>query len=134
MWKSLRVASFQIDIYKCEFLSLKSNIQNFYRRFIKSFFKIAKSLNTFVKKNIVFVWDSACNVIFRKFKNRVLKTSILRHFERKKQCYLKIDFSNIVKKKVLLQKQNDDLFYFIAFFFKNMSSVNAITKYMTKSY
>ena len=99
------------------------NFCHFYRRFIKSFFKIVKFLNVFVKKNIVYVWNSVCDVVFRKFKNRMLKTSIFCHFDRKKQCYLKIDFSNIVIEKVLLQKQNDDQLYFIAFFLKNMSSV-----------
>ena len=49
----------------------------------------------------------------------MLKTSIFCHFDRKKQCYLKIDFLNIVNEKVLSQKQNDNQFYFIAFFLKH---------------
>ena len=53
----------------------------------------------------------------------MLKASILCHFDRKKQCYLKIYFSNIVNDKVLSQKENDDWLYFIAFFYKNMNSV-----------
>ena len=96
---------------------------NFYRRFIRAFFKIAKSLNAFVKKNIVFVWNSVCDVIFRKLKNKVLKTSIFCHFDRKKQCYLKIDSSNIVNDEMFSQKQKNDLLHSVAFFFKNMNSV-----------
>ena len=96
---------------------------NFYRRFIKAFFKIAKLLNAFVKKNIVFVWNNVCDVIFRELNNRVLKTSILCHFDRKKQCYLKIDSSNIVNDEMLSQKQKNDLLHSVAFFFKNMNSV-----------
>ena len=48
----------------------------------------------------------------------MLKTSILCHFDRKKQCYLKINFLNIVNDKILSQKQTNDLFHFIAFFFQ----------------
>ena len=96
---------------------------NFYRRFIKSFFKIVKSLNAFVKKNILFAWNNVCDIVFRKFKNRILKISILCHFDRKKQCYLKTDFSDTVNERMLSQKQKNDLFYSIAFFFKNMNSI-----------
>ena len=53
----------------------------------------------------------------------MLKTSIFCHFDRKKQYYLKIDFSNIVNDKVLSQKQKNDFFHLIAFFFKNISLV-----------
>ena len=53
----------------------------------------------------------------------MLKTSIFCHFDRKKQCYLKIDSSNIVNDEVLSQKQKNDLLHSVAFFFKNMSSV-----------
>ena len=122
MLKKLHVASFQVDINKCEFfvieikylkliISIKKikinsakikiiikwntsinfehvksfiNFCNFHRRFIKEFFKIVKFLNAFVKKNIVFVWNKACDVVFRKFKSRMLKTSIFCHFNRKK--------------------------------------------------
>ena len=99
------------------------NFCNFYRRFIKVFFKIIKSFNVFIKKNTVFVWNSVCDIVFRKFKNKILKTSILCYFDWKKQCYLKINFSNIVNDEIFSQKQNDDLCYLIAFFFKNMSSI-----------
>ena len=96
---------------------------NFYRRFIKSFFKIVKSLNAFVKKNILFAWNSICDIVFRKFKNRVLKISILCHFDRKKQCYLKTNSSDTVNEKVLSQKQKNDLLHSIVFFSKNISSI-----------
>ena len=97
------------------------NFCKFYRRFIQLFFNTVKSLDAFVKKNIVFVWNSVCDVVFRKFKRKMLKTSVFCHFDRKKQCYLKTDFSNIVNEEMLSQKQNDDQFYFIAFLFKNMN-------------
>ena len=99
------------------------NFCNFYPRFIKVFFKIIKSLNAFVKKSTVFFWNNVCNVVFRKFKSRILKTSICCYFDRKKQCYFKINSSNIVNDEILSQKQNDDLFRSITFFFKNMNSI-----------
>ena len=96
---------------------------NFYRRFIKAFFKIVKSLNAFAKKDLVFIWNNVCNVIFRELNSRVLKTSILCHFDREQQCFLKTNSLNIVNNELLSQKQDDNLFYSIAFFFKNMSSI-----------
>ena len=94
---------------------------NFYRRFIKSFSKIAKPLNALAKKNTVFAWDSACDVAFRELKSRVLEAPILCHFDREKQCYLETDSSDTVNGGVLSQKQDDGLLHPIAFFSKNMS-------------
>ena len=96
---------------------------NFFCRFIKTFFKIVKFLNALVKKNTIFVWNNVCDVIFRKLKIKVLKTSIFCYFNRKKQCCVKIDFSNIVNDELFSQKQKNDLFHSIVFFFKNMSLV-----------
>ena len=96
---------------------------NFYRRFIKSFLKIVKLLNAFVKKNILFAWNNICDIVFRELKNRVLKISILCHFDRKKQCYLETDSSDTINEKMLSQKQKNDLLHSIAFFFKNMNSI-----------
>ena len=62
-------------------------------------------------------------MIFRQFKSKMLKTFSFCHFDRKKQCFLKIDFSNIVNDEILSQEQNDDMFYFILFFLKNINSV-----------
>ena len=53
----------------------------------------------------------------------MLETSILCHFDRKKQCYLETDFSYTVNDEVLSQKQKNDLLHSVAFFFKNMSLV-----------
>ena len=52
-----------------------------------------------------------------------MKISIFCHFDREKQCYLETDFSNTVNERVLSQKQKNDLLHSIAFFFKNMSSI-----------
>ena len=37
---------------------------NFYRRFIKYFFKIARPLTNFISKNVPFVFDEACVTSF----------------------------------------------------------------------
>ena len=52
-----------------------------------------------------------------------MKISILCHFDRKKQCYLKTDSSDTINEEVFSQKQKNDLLHSIAFFFKNMSLI-----------
>ena len=48
----------------------------------------------------------------------MLETSIFCHFDRKKQCYLKINFSNTMNDEMFSQKQKNDLLHLIAFFFQ----------------
>ena len=64
----------------------------------------------------------------------MLKTSIFCHFDRKKQCYLKIDSSNIVNDEVLSQKQKNELLHSVAFFFKNMNSIECNYEIYSKEF
>ncbi len=54
---------------------------NFYRRFIKNFSKIVHSMIQFTQKKIIFEWNEVCQIIFDHMKRRMIKTSILRHFD-----------------------------------------------------
>ena len=67
---------------------------NFYRRFIKNFSKVIRSLMKLIKKDQFFVWDETCFKVFQEFKNRVVFVFIFRHFDSKKQVVLKINFLN----------------------------------------
>ncbi len=54
---------------------------NFYQRFIKNFSKIVHSMIQFTQKKIIFEWNEVCQIIFNHMKRRMIKTSILRHFD-----------------------------------------------------
>jgi hypothetical protein len=50
---------------------------NFYRRFIKNFSKIAKSLIKLTRKDQSFYWFENCQIKFEQIKKRVIEASIL---------------------------------------------------------
>jgi hypothetical protein len=50
---------------------------NFYRRFIKNFFIIAKSLVKLIKKNHLFSWFDDCQTTFDELKKRVIEAFVL---------------------------------------------------------
>ena len=57
---------------------------NFYRRFIKDFSKVIRSLMKLTRKEQSFVWDEACSKAFQELKNRIVFVFIFRHFDPKK--------------------------------------------------
>ncbi len=95
---------------------------NFYKRFIKNFAKIVKSLIKLIRKNVSFVWSDACRRAFELLKRTIIKTSILAHFDSKKQTYIKNDSSNFVSVDVLSQMRENDELHSVTFFFKNLVS------------
>jgi hypothetical protein len=62
---------------------------NFYKRFIRNFVKIVKSLIKLARKNVVFNWNEACKIAFELLKRIIIEASILAHFDFKKQIYIK---------------------------------------------
>jgi hypothetical protein len=68
------------------------------------------------------VWNDACRRTFELLKRTVIKTSILTHFDSKKQTYIKSDSSNFVNVDVLSQIKKNDELHFVTFFFKNLVS------------
>jgi hypothetical protein len=86
---------------------------NFYKRFIRNFAKIVKSLIKLIRKNVSFVWNEICKQTFELLKRTIIETSILAHFDFKKQIYVKSDSSDFVFAKILSQMRKNDELHFV---------------------
>ncbi len=95
---------------------------NFYRRFIKNFSKIVRSMIWLIQKKIIFEWNETCQTAFDHMKRRMTETSILRHFDQTRETILKTDSFNYVNDEVLSQCDDEEVLHSIAFYSKNMSS------------
>ncbi len=74
---------------------------NFYRRFIKNFSKIVRSMIQLTQKKIIFEWNETCQTAFNHMKRCMTETSILRHFDQTRKTILKTDSFNYVNNEVL---------------------------------
>ncbi len=74
---------------------------NFYRRFVKNFSKIAKSLIRLTRKNQSFYWSKNCQIAFEQLKRQVIEASILSHFSSKLETFLELDSFDYVSIKIL---------------------------------
>jgi len=95
---------------------------NFYRRFIKNFSKIVRSMIQLTQKKIIFEWNEVCQTVFDHMKRRMIETSILRHFDQTRETILEINSFNYVNDEVLSQYDDEEVLHSIVFYSKNMSS------------
>ncbi len=93
---------------------------NFYRRFIRNFFKLVKSFTQLTRKDTSFVWNEVCIQAFRNLKKQISFASVLRHFNLKRQTILKINASNYVKDEILSQYNNENVLHSMIFYSKSM--------------
>jgi len=93
---------------------------NFYRHFIKNFLKLVKSFTQLTRKNTSFVWNNVCVQVFDNLKKQVSSTSVLHHFNLKRQAILKINASNYVKGEILSQYDDERVFHSMIFYSKSM--------------
>jgi hypothetical protein len=93
---------------------------NFYRRFVKDFFKIVKSLIRLIRKNQSFYWFENCQIAFEQLKKRVIETFVLSYFSSELKTFLESNSSNYASIEILSQKENDDHIKSITYFFKTL--------------
>jgi len=93
---------------------------NFYRRFIKNFSKLVKSFIQLTRKNTSFVWNEICVQVFDNLKRQVSLTSVLRHFNLKRQDILKINALNYVKDEILSQYDDESVLHLMIFYSKSI--------------
>jgi hypothetical protein len=108
------------------------NFINFYRRFIKNFSRIAKSLVNLIKKERLFVWNNVCQKIFEELKKRVIEALVLSYFSLELKTFLKSDSFDYVSVEVLFQREDDDLIKSIIYFSKILSSAECNYKIYDK--
>jgi len=95
---------------------------NFYRRFIKNFSKLVKLFTQLTWKDTSFVWNEVCAEVFTNLKKQISSTSVLRHFDVKRQTILKTDAFNYVKSDILSQYDDENVLHSMTFYSKSMIS------------
>jgi hypothetical protein len=95
---------------------------NFYKRFIKNFFQIVKSLVKFIRKDQLFSWAKECQRTFEKLKKRVIETLVLSYFLFELKTFLESNSFDYVSIEILSQKENDDLIRSVTYFSKTLFS------------
>ncbi len=93
---------------------------NFYRCFIRDFFKLVKLFTQLTRKDTSFVWNEVCIQAFRNLKKQISFASILHHCNLKCQTIFKIDALNYVKDETLSQYDDESVLYLMIFYSKSM--------------
>ncbi len=93
---------------------------NFYRCFIRNFFKLVKSFTQLTRKDMSFVWNEVCVQAFRNLKKQISFASVLCHFDLKRQTILKINALNYVKDEILSQYDDKNVLHSMIFYSKSM--------------
>jgi hypothetical protein len=82
---------------------------NFYKKFIKEFFRVANALSALLKKNdkdkfhIFFEFISNAKKSFKKLRQAFFTASLLRHFDSNRKIKFEIDASNFVISEIISQ-------------------------------
>ncbi|QRV77130.1 Retrotransposable element Tf2 protein [Ceratobasidium sp. AG-Ba] len=94
---------------------------NFYRRFIKSFSQIARSLHDLTVKGTPWSWGTMQQLAFDELKHAVTSRPVLVHADLDKPFFLETDASGVAMGAVLNQRQEDGRLHPIAFMSESFS-------------
>ena len=94
----------------------------FYRRFIKEYFKVAQGMTDLMKKiSGLFVWTPEADNCFYVMKQLFIKAPVLKQFDLKLPIFVKTDAFKFAVSDILSQK-HDDYWHSVKFFFKKLDS------------
>jgi hypothetical protein len=90
---------------------------NFYRCFIKDFFKICRPLHNLTKKDVLFIWSPTQQAAFKTLKAVFILKPVLAIWSPNYSTRIEVDASEYTTGRVILQKRNDidSLWHLIAF-------------------
>jgi len=97
---------------------------NFYKCFIKKYFRIILSLTNLTRKNISFMWTEKAKEAFKKLKKLFISQSILIMFESEKLITLKMNVLNKLLKHVSVNQMIEDICIALHFTVKNLQTLN----------
>ncbi len=130
MFQNLKMNSKKIKVVTTWLMSkLKIEVQfflefaNFYKCFIKKYFRIILSLTNLTRKNILFMWTEKAKEAFKKLKKLFIFQSILIMFESEKLIMLKMNVSDEVIKVCINQSDDKKHLHLIAFYNKKFTDV-----------
>ncbi len=95
---------------------------NFYKCFIKKYFKIISSFTNLMRKDISFVWTEKAEEAFKKLKKLFISQSVLIMFESEKLITLKMNMSNKVIEACISQSDDKKRLHLIAFHSKKLTN------------
>ncbi len=110
-------------------LKLKIEVQffleftNFYKYFIKRYFRIILLLTNLTRKNILFMWIEKAEETFKKLKKLFIFQSVLIMFESEKLITLKMNVSDEAIEACINQSNNKRCLHLIAFHSRKFTNV-----------
>ena len=80
---------------------------NFYRRFVRDYGRIARSFVNLIKAGVVFDFNGIYLNFFKKLKTRLIFLELLRYYDPKLPCRIETDASDGVIAGILSQLYSD---------------------------
>ena len=109
-------------------------LENYYKRFVKDFAKIARPLHDLTKKEQKWEWEIREEKSFEMLKKRFTTKPILVALNLDKKMRIEIDASDYVTGGVLLMECVDGRWRLVAYLSKSLNEMNKITKSTIKKY
>jgi len=81
---------------------------NFYRCFIHRYSHLCQPLFNLLRKDLLFVWDSACKQVFEVLKKAFTSAPVLRHFDPDLETLVEMDAFDYVTSGILSQKHPEN--------------------------
>ena len=88
----------------------------FYRHFIRDFADISHPLNVLTRDNVLFYWDTKCELAFEELKSRLLSKPVLAFPRIGEEFIVDVDASDIAFGGILMQLGEDNKYHPVAYF------------------